>query len=311
LRVNAARKLGGIRLPRHTYKYRKPQRRKIRPSSVALALLCLLLLTYPFFEAYHLTVDHHTVLIPSLPASLKNLRIVYASDIRAGARYPQWRVNELVKTINSQSADLVLLGGDYADTSDDAITFFKNLPQIQARLGVLGTVGEADRTPPESNLALLVKAMTGAGVTPLVNGTARIKVGPAYLHISGADDSVGGQPDVQRLAATVRESDCMIFLGHNPDLLTSAIRATGADGDTHWFDLALFGHTHGGQITLLGLPMLPALIPDSGDRYLRGWLEENRASILISNGVGTSWFPARLFAPAQIHVITLKNKETR
>lgn len=275
-----------------------------------MVLILLLLLAYPFFEAYHLTVDEHTALIPNLPANLKNLRIVYASDIHMGDRYPQWRVNELVKTINSQSADLVLLGGDYAETSEGAIAFFQNLPRIQARLGVLGTVGDTDRTPPESNLALLVKAMTNAGVTPLVNSTARIKVGATYLYLSGADDYLSGTPAVQGLAATVRESDTMIFLGHNPDLLADAIKAPGADGDNHWFDLALFGHTHGGQITLLGLPLLPSLIPDHGERYLRGWLEENRASILISNGVGTSWFPARLFAPPQIHVITLRAKPT-
>lgn len=300
-----------MHLPRYEFKHRKPQRRRLRFSSVAMIALVLLMLAYPFFEAFHLTVDQHSALIPDLPVNLKNLRIVYATDIHAGARYPQWRVNELIKTINSQSADVVLLGGDYADSSKGAIDFFKNLPKIQARLGVLGTVGEADRTPPESNLALLVKAMTNAGVTPLVNGVARIKVGPTYLYVSGVDDYLSGQPDVQSLAANIRADDFMIFLGHNPDLLTEAIRATGADGDNHWFDLALFGHTHGGQITLLGYPLLPGLIPDSGDRYLRGWLEENRASILISDGTGTSWFPARLFAPAQIHVITLKNKSTK
>lgn len=273
-----------------------------------MALLFVLLLAYPFFEAYHLTIDEHTVLIPNLPATLKNLRIVYAADIHMGDRYPQWRVNELVKTINSQSADLVLLGGDYAETSEGAIAFFQNLPRIQARLGVMGTLGDTDRTPPEGNLALLVKAMTNAGVTPLVNSTARIKMGDTYLYLSGADDYLNGQPDVRSLAATVRESDLMIFLGHNPDLLADAIKAPGADGDNHWFDLALFGHTHGGQVTLLGLPLLPNLIPDNGERYLRGWLEENRASILVSDGVGTDWFPVRLFAPAQIHVITLKAK---
>ena len=273
-----------------------------------MVLLLVLLLAYPFFEAYHLTVDEHTALIPGLSANLKNLRIVYATDIHMGDRYPQWRVNELIKTINSQSADVVLLGGDYAETSEGAIAFFQNLPRIQARLGVFGTVGEADRTAPENNLALLVKAMTNAGVTPLVNNTARIKVGPTYLYVSGADDYLSGTPDVRSLAATVRESDFMIFLGHNPDLLADAVKAPGADGDNHWFDLALFGHTHGGQVTLLGLPLLPSLIPDNGERYLRGWLEENRASILISDGVGTSWFPVRLFAPPQIHVITLKPK---
>ena len=217
-------------------------------------------------------------------------------------------VNRLIRTINGLSADLVLFGGDYADDSDGAIAFFRNLPRVQARLGVFGVLGNHDRTEPESNLAVLVKAMTNAGVVPLVNSTARIKLGQTYLTLAGVDDDYNGHPDVQRVASSVQQDDFVIFLGHSPDLLATAFKATGADGDNHWFDLALFGHTHGGQVTLLGMPLMAQYVPDLGERYLRGWLEENRASILISDGVGTGIFPVRLFAPAQIHLITLRNK---
>ena len=301
---------GGIRLSRYEYRYRKPQRRRPRFSRIVMLLLLLAMVAYPFYEAYHLNIDEHPVQIPDLPANLKNIRIVYASDIHESARYPQGMVNSLIKTINGQSADLVLLGGDYADDSAGAIDFFKNLPKIQARLGVFGVLGNHDRTVPESNLALLVKAMTNAGVTPLVNGVARVKVGQTYLFVSGVDDYYNGYPDVQSVASQVNAGDFVIFLGHSPDLLPAAVKAVGSDGDNHWFDLALFGHTHGGQITLFGYPLLASYIPDVGDRYLSGWLEENRANILVSNGVGTGVFPARLFAPAQIHVITLKSKSS-
>ena len=304
--VNPTR--GGIHLPRYEYRYRKPRRRRPRLSRVLLVLLLVLALIYPFFEAYHLTVDRRTITIAGLHQNLRGLRIVYVSDIHTGTRYPQWRVNELVKTINSQSADVVLLGGDYAEDSSGALAFFNNLPKIQARLGVFAVLGEHDRTEPESNLSMIIKAMDAAGVTPLVNSVSRIKVGQTYLYLSGVDDYQGGNPDVSAVAKQLRQEDFVIFLAHNPDQLPDAIKASGADGDSHWFDLALFGHTHGGQLTLLGLPLLPSYIPDLGERYLRGWLEENRAHILISNGVGTSLFPVRLFAPPQLHVITLKNK---
>ncbi|MEA4998450.1 MAG: metallophosphoesterase [Candidatus Limiplasma sp.] len=273
-----------------------------------MVVLLLLALAYPFFEAYHLTIDHRTVEVPGLHQNLRGLRIVFVTDIHMSSRYPAWMVQDLVKTINSQSADVVVLGGDYTDTSSDTLAFFQSLPRIQARLGVFGVLGMHDRTAPEGNLALIVKAMTAAGVTPLVNSVSRIKVGQTYLYLSGVDDYQSGQPDTKSVAAQLRQDDFVIFVSHSPDVLPEAIRALGADGDNHWFDLALFGGTHGGQITLLGLPLLPSRIPDLGERYLRGWLEENRASIVISNGVGTEDFPVRLFAPAQLHVVTLKNK---
>lgn len=273
-----------------------------------MLLVMLLLIAYPFFEAYHLNTESHIASIPDLPSNLKNVKIVYVSDIHESARYPQWMVNDLIRTINGLSADLVLFGGDYADDSNDSIDFFKNLPKVQARLGVYGVLGDRDRTEPETNLSLLAKAMTNSGVLPLVNTVAKIKVGQTNLYIAGVDDYYNGHPDVQSVASQVSADDFVIFLGHNPDLITDAIKATGSDGDNHWFDLALFGHTHGGQLTFLGIPLLPDYVPDIGTRYLSGWLEENRASILVSNGVGTGIFPVRLFAPAQIHLITLKPK---
>ena len=42
---------------------------------------------------------------------------------------------------------------------------------------------------------------------------------------------------------------------------------------------------------------------DVPDRYLSGWFTENRVDLLVSHGVGTSVFPARLFCPPQIHLI--------
>lgn len=266
------------------------------------------LIAYPFWQATQLYVEQKTVQVVGLPANLKNLKIVFASDIHQGAFFSQGRVNNLVKTINSLSPDIVILGGDYAEGSASAISFFQNAPTIQARLGVFGVVGNHDRTEPESNFSLLVAAMKSFGCLPLTNNVARIKVGETYVNIAGVDDYYNGFPDVKGVAAEVKKDDFVIFVGHTPDLLPAALAAVGSDGDNHWFDLALFGHTHGGQITLFGRPLISKLTPEVGTRYLNGWKEVNRASILISNGVGTSNFPARLFAPPQIHLITLKSK---
>ena len=273
-----------------------------------LVLLAIVLIAYPFYEGYHINVVRTDLPVENLPLSLKNLKIVYVTDILEGQRFSQSRIDELVNDINGLSADLVLLGGDYAQSSDDAIDFFGSLHPLHARLGVYGVLGETDRTEPETNLPLLVKAMTDAGVTPLVNSVEQLKLGQTLLYIAGADDYVNGQPDVQALASQVKQSDYVIFMGNNPDLLTAALKATGADGDNHWFDLALFGHTLGGQITFMGAPLIASLVPDLGSRYMTGWRTENRADILISNGVSTRFFPVRILAPAQIHLITLKQE---
>ena len=299
-----------FRLPKtkYEYKYRRPQKRRIHIGWFLLLALVLGLLSYPFLEAGTLNIEEHTLYAVDLPANLKNIKIAYATDIHQSLWFSQERANELVRTLNNMSADLIILGGDYATDSTSAIEFFRNLPRLTARLGVFGVLGNHDRTEPESNLSTLIAEMKNAGVIPLVNSVESVKVGQSYIRIAGVDDYYNGYPNVAGVAAQVKVSDFVIFAGHTPDLMPDVLKARSAENDSHWFDLALFGHTHGGQISVLGHTPFSNLSPAVGARYLSGWLEENRASILISNGVGTSVVPARLFVPPQIHLITLKSR---
>lgn len=295
-----------MRLPRYEYRYRRPQRRRIRLHVILFALLMVMACLYPFVEPNLLTIEEHTLYVTNLPQNLKNIRIAFASDLHQCAWFSQKRVEDVFHTLNNMSADLIILGGDYATDSDSAVAFFENAPLLQARMGVYGIVGNHDRTPPETNLRLLTNAMANAGITPLVNAVSRVKIGQSYVYVAGVDDYYNGFPDVEGVASQVYADDLVIFAGHTPDLLPEMLKSTSADGDGHWFDLALFGHTHGGQINLFGWTPFSNISENLSARYRSGWLEENRAGILISNGVGTSVLPVRLFTPPQVHLITLK-----
>ena len=291
---------------RYEYKYRRPQRRRIKAHLILIGLLVMLLASYPFVEARMLSTQNHTLQVANLPANLKNIKIVYASDFHQNGWFGQKKVNDVIKRLNNLSADIIILGGDYAMDSDSAIVFFENMPSLHARLGVYGVLGNHDRTLPESNLQLVMDAMKDAGITPLVNSVSRVKVGQSYLYIAGVDDFYNGTPDVKGVASLVKNEDFVVFAGHTPDLLPDAQKAQDMNGNGHWFDLALFGHTHGGQINLFGFTPFRNVSEELSARYISGWREENRAAILVSNGIGTSSFPVRLFTPPQIHLITLK-----
>lgn len=293
-------------MPRYEYKYRMPQRRRLKLYWLIPIVLIVFMIVYPFWEAAQLDVMTHEYRVADLPANLRNLRIAFASDFHQCAWFSQERVNEVINEINMLDADIIVLGGDYAMDSDGAIAFFQNMPQLQARLGVFAVMGNHDRTLPEKNLSVLVTQMKDAGVIPLVNEVSRVKVGQTYVYLAGVDDKHTGHPDVAKVASQVQSGDFVIFAGHTPDLLTDMLKAKSADGNSHWYDLALFGHTHGGQVNLFGYSPFMKLSPEMGSRYLTGWLEENRAAILVSNGVGTSGAPLRLFARPQIHLVTLK-----
>ena len=67
--------------------------------------------------------------------------------------------------------------------------------------------------------------------------------------------------------------------------------------------LTLSGHTHGGQVQLLGYaPIVPSVY---GRRYLYGHIEEEERHLIVSGGLGCSGVPLRFGRPPEIVMIEL------
>jgi len=282
---------------RHQVRSRRRKRRMI-----ILLVLAVLLLCYPLIEARLLQTDKTLLKCSDLPLEANNLRIVYLSDIHYGFWFTDGDLDSLVSRINRLRPDLVLFGGDYATDNHSAIRFFQKLSEmdtIHARYGIFGVIGETDRGDSDFDLTQLREAMSNADVTPLVNETQKVHIASREIYVSGLDDVLTGKPDIKGLARTVSAGDYVIFLSHNPSVIPDAQQATDSSGNLGWFDLGLFGHTHGGQ--MLFFSSLLDLAEEVPERYRSGWKKENRVDLLISRGVGTSVFPGRLFCFPQIH----------
>lgn len=275
-----------------------------------ILLIVLFLLLLPFVaglvEPLILRVDETVWECEDLPYDIGQLRVAYISDIHYGFFFSESRLSSLVSRINSMKADIVIFGGDYGKDSQSALEFFSKLGKmtIHARYKILGVVGECDTDKTDEGLVLLTDAMKNAGVTPLINTVEPVRIGKDTIWVAGIDDPVSGSPALKNIAASVDQDDFVIFAAHNPVIIREAQQNSwDKNGKLNWFDLALFGHTHGGQFSLLEEPI--GLTVDIEPRYRSGWLTENRIPILISNGVGTSVIPFRLFCPPQIHQIDL------
>ena len=292
-------------------RHRKKSRRRRRV--ILIFILLLLVLVYPLAEARFLTVDssrtgENAIACEDLPADANHLKVVFVSDIHWGYWYSDSDLSNLIAKIKSLQPDLVIFGGDYATDNASAVQFFSKLQSLSrsgfhARLGCYGVLGEADRGETDFDLAQVTDAMTNANVIPLVNQVEFVPIGSSRICIAGADDYLTGKLSLSRMASAVSAKDFVIFVAHNPSIIPQAQQALNSAGSLGWFDLGLFGHTHGGQMRIFS-PMQEE-IEDIPSRYLSGWLTENRVSLLISRGVGTSGFPGRLLCPAQIHLIEL------
>lgn len=286
------------------YRSRHLQRNHRRKRFVFFVIiLILILLTFPFLNAQILRVEKNSIISDDLPSDIGHLRIVYLTDVHYGFFFPEHRIISLASTINSLKPDLVLFGGDIGDSPDDAIDFYRRLPSLHARYAMLGVLGETDHGENDLERTMVMDAMREAGIFPLVNEVLPVRIGTSMIYVAGLDDVLAGKPQLSSLSTQVSSEDFVVLLSHNPSVIPESQRAEDRSHRLGWFDLALFGHTHGGQI--LGLADLLNIAGDVESRYLNGWLLENRSHLLISNGVGTSVVPARFLCPPQIHCIDI------
>ena len=251
-----------------------------------LAAIAAILLVEPLI----LTTERKTL---AAPEALSGLKIVFASDLHGGGPVSLSRIESLVKKINAEQPDVVLLGGDFADNESDAKNVFSRLSKLRAKSGVFAVRGNHD-APYDS-----ARLMREAGITPCENAGYWVKYGDSRLRILGVDDYNTGTTDAVTALGDATEQDFTLLLCHNPLSLSEVAEQVGANA----IDYALCGHTHGGQVTLLGLwsPLGDRAFP----AYSSQWVDRSGITTLYSNGVGTTAPPIRFMAPPQYHVLTL------
>lgn len=224
------------------------------------------------------------------------VRVAFASDFHAGPTTDPRLLDDACHAIEAVRPELVLLGGDFVSYHGrhvDALT--RRLACIEAPLGKYAVLGNHDLYADDE---YLVEQLEEAGVRVLVNEAVRLPAPHEGLVLAGVDDPVQGEMDARRAFRETHETDARLLLMHAPQGLLDMRDET--------FDLALCGHTHGGQVALPnGFPLrMPG--PLINRRYSRGrFALRDGATLIVSRGIGFSQLPVRLFAPPEIHVLTL------
>ena len=239
-------------------------------------------------------VDTHLLPIKRLNTA-PPLRVAFASDFHAGATTSPKVLEAACDALEELRPDLLLLGGDFVTVRAEYIHgLAPMLSRVHAPFGKFAVFGNHDL---RANGTVLKQALGEAGVTVLINETVRLPPPHDDVTLAGLDDPIRGAPrgDILDGATPVR-----IVLMHAPDGLI-------AIADRH-YDLAVCGHTHGGQIALSRgvMPYLPygKLSRTYPVGLFRLGPKGNRA-LLVSRGVGCSTIPIRWHSPAQVHLFTI------
>jgi uncharacterized protein len=250
------------------------------------------------------------------PAAFQ-LRIAVIADLHACDPWMSLeRIEAIVERTNALDADVIVMLGDYVaghrrvTRAIPASEWAPVLGGLKAPLGVHAILGNHDwwddKTAQRDGQGPTVarRALEAAGIPVYENDAQRLTKAGHPFWLAGLGDQLAYVParrfrpvrriGVDDLAATlakVTDTAPVILLAHEPDI-AARVPARVA--------LQLSGHTHGGQVRLLGWsPVSP-----SGPKLVYGHIRMN-CDVVISGGLGCSIMPFRIGVPPEIVLVTL------
>lgn len=223
-----------------------------------------------------------------------SLRIVQVSDlhIRAFGDF-ETRVLDMVAALRP---DIVVHTGDMLDSQKGLSPlreFLDRCPGVPS-FAIPGNWEYASGVP-MTEIDSLCRTL---GIDWLVNRSVVVEHGPSAIRITGLDDLRMGRPDPDAVRGSASRVPNHLVLAHCP-----ALRDRLGQSSLARADLVLSGHTHGGQVSPLGLPIV---LPSGSGRYVAGWYGRGEATgpppLYVSRGVGTSVIPFRLGSRPELAV---------
>jgi predicted MPP superfamily phosphohydrolase len=252
------------------------------------------------------------------PANLP-LKIAAIADIHACDPWMSLeRIEEIVARTNALNADLIVLLGDYVAGLHQVSRFIpasewaRVLAGLKAPLGVHAVMGNhdywEDRAVQQAGRGPTIahRALEAVGIPVYENDAVRLTKDGRPFWLAGLGDQLAylparrfrgmvrfGADDLTATLAKVTDDAPVILLAHEP---TIAPRVPARVA------LQLSGHTHGGQIRLLGWS--PAVSRHQGLRLAYGHYRL-KCDVIVSGGLGCSIMPVRVGVPPEIVEVTL------
>lgn len=243
---------------------------------------------------------------PDLHPDLEGLKILHLSDLHLGSYF---HLDDLERALaiakEKHRPDLVVLTGDLADDPALIPAALRLVTAWNARYGAIASLGNHEYL----NGIEVTRPHYEKSAVPLLVGTGRaVRVGKATLFIGGSDDPVHMGGDIAWMVSGSIESsmkdappgaDFKLLLCHRPE-------GHGPAADAG-YDLTLSGHTHGGQIGLLGRSIFETLRPGIGwwGSYVKKKKDGRPSRLYTTSGFG-HWFPFRFGCPTEMPIVVLE-----
>ncbi len=233
-----------------------------------------------------LQISEYAIEVPRKSSKIKQLKIVFVSDIHLNEITADDLLKRLVSRINSTSPDIVLVGGDVleGDRPDEIKSGYEaEFRGIRARYGVYGAPGNHDRRAAEGGF------FEKAGIRLLSDRVERID--DAFYVAGRRDRRSGDRKSVEELLRAVGPELPVILIAHRPLDFDKVSRAG--------VEIQLSGHTHHGQVW-------PAnFVTQYQNELSWGYLKKRQTHFFVTSGVQLWGPPVRTSGVAEIMVINV------
>jgi uncharacterized protein len=246
-----------------------------------VSIIIIGLILYMIKEAFFNQVIVNEFMFPDFPNTLGEISIFFISDIH------RRKISRKVLDGVERKVDLVIIGGDLMEKGVSFEKVKYNLDLLKELGPVYFVWGNNDYEVDYHELDALLLSY---GVKILDNTAVKFEsLEGEKLVLLGVDDMTKKRDRLDYALADAGEEGFRILASHDP-------RITNKITSDQNIRLVLAGHTHGGQIHILGF-----------SPYEKGGIKQlNQTTLLTSNGYGTTSIPMRLGARAQTHLIILK-----
>lgn len=251
---------------------------------------------------YELTYGTPRIVRHRLASPVKGLRIGYISDVHL-TRYRLPSITErVIRPLAAEQPDIILFGGDYAETRECEKLFFETVSCLNPPLGMFAVLGNNDKERYGSAFPLLRREAAACGITLLINEERRVDTPRGAIMIGGSDEAKYGLTSAKGFFNGGADA-LKLLICHYPGSAKKLAHQASLMPD-----LILSGHTHGGQISPFGLNCYALGFEKiySDNEYFMVSGEKRIPDgplMIVSNGVGESRMPLRIGAPRQIHII--------
>ncbi len=262
---------------------------------------------------FNYKIKNHSLYFDHLPHAFDGFKVLQISDWHIGSFLGQTnKVEEVVKLVNSQNADIILFTGDIVNNvAEELREFIPAVRKLYSPNGVYSILGNHDygeyvswesEEAYKQNMDTLFSYQQQAGLKLLRNDSIVIEKNGEKIGIAGVEN--WGLPpfpqygDLNKALQKIQSVPFKILMSHDPSHWDAEVVQKTS------IDLTLSGHTHGMQfgINIPGIKWSPVKW-----KYPRwaGLYEEGKQKLYVNVGIGYIAFPGRVGFLPEITVFEL------